>query len=293
MRNVADFLKAPSTPKIHYIGIELSDRLRWVSDALHENAALSLYATWRDPPKATHPRFAFSLGVANYAFSNSAEFTDWLMQNRVAVVREKFSTKSDFAADILGKRVVCFDAASLEGQLAARGYKTIILSCAESQPFLDVKPPEETAFFNAYVMVHNLLDAELATLANLMDRYEVSRFAPYWDGDPPLFLSSEQISAPRRLSQIPKEIAWKRDYKRRSLRTLRRKFDFADIANRQDFHAHLSKIDRLYGSRQAKRLELFGVPRWKITLGLKALTGDKHLRSRIWGRIRSRFGPGG
>lgn len=285
LENVKNFIGDFKAPKINYLGVELSERLRWVAQALHQNASIEMYSTWQSVPTPRHPRFSFSLGVANYAFCNSDELVQWLAQSRVTILREKFSTNGDLIHSLLGKRFVCFDGPGLVKRMGSLGYKVAVLSCAESAPFLNEPVQlENSRYFNAYLMVHNLNDIEVQRLETLFARHRIERVPPNIDADPPVRLSPGIVSKSIELAEALKHIEWSRNYMRPKTRGVFGRFNFNQINDRPDFAAHKMNISKIYNLNSSTQKTSVNLARLKTIM--KALVGDRSAISAIVAKIR-------
>jgi hypothetical protein len=240
---------------VHHICVELSERLRLLASALHHGLPVSYYPAWSDVPTAEAPRFAFSIGVANYAFAGTDEFMIWVRQSRALVVRERFTLTGDFTHHIMGKRFVCFDLAALAAALDRHGYRMNVLSITEAPRFLDRADQSAPGaiFFNACVFIHRLTDDELKSIAAGLAVCGAEEIQPFYDTDTPVKLTAEAILDPMPWRDLVASKEWRGDYlaPRRSGGS---RYDFAPTSVRTHLANHLAMLDRVYDGGLADTL---------------------------------------
>ena len=232
---------------IDRIGIELSAWLRQVAEALHPGVPIRHFAEFNAVPSSIYPRFALSLGVANYAFTRTTELVDWLSGNRLSVIRERFTLGPDFVYPILGKRFTCFDLDHLMGRLRAGGYRTTVLSFAEPAPFL---PPDTTEpdlpFVDAYLLIDNLDPSDRDRLVTLLRRHDAGRFQSGYNTNPPFSLAAEKLFAGPEISDIRAQCQ-RRSHRLTEARALTTtQFDFGSPELQVVVRTHLENLDRIY-----------------------------------------------
>jgi len=239
-------------PDIHHLCVELAPRLRLIAQALHEGRNISYFPMWNDVPPPVCGRFAFSLGVANYAFTSTESLVEWLMQCRAAVIRERFVLGFDFVHHILGKRFTCFDFNSLKDMLERHGYGVKILSAIEAPQFIEDQSKvrnKEDRFFNATILIYRLSEDEMNTVLKMVSDSASKDLRPFYDADTPVVLCREILE--RSSDEVLAEMAWKRDYVRplppHSQTTQPLDHMFRPQIHAQ-FEAHLGKLDLAYGT---------------------------------------------
>jgi hypothetical protein len=182
--------------KIDFIGVESSEFLRDASSMLHGGLPLALYKHWRDVPIG-NARIAFSLGVGNYAFESAAEFSVWCLQNRVNILRERFSTDGDFAFQIMGKRFTCFDLRQLVIKMEQQGYRVSMISAAEAKPFLtNGEAQPKGALFEAHIAVSKLTDEEHSKVSRSITAHGLEGQMCYINSDPPIRFDADILRRP-------------------------------------------------------------------------------------------------
>lgn len=248
-------------PRISHIGVELSEKLRILAAALHASSDVSLHQTWRDVPAPQHSRFSASIGVGNYAFVDKDQFADWLILSRASVVREFFAVGRDFRHHIMGKRFVRFDLIGLADRLAVHGYRTSLLAFRESPPFLEHESDHrdyDGVFLDGWLLVHNLSDIELQSLADLVVQCGADRLPLFWDPGPLITPSAANLLSPRTPEQMVADVQWAKDY---VIKPDHRdypynpRFDFSARLVRDALKVHLELLDREYGGILKPRLD--------------------------------------
>lgn len=202
-RSLRDRLLRPLTrrvvKKIDFIGVELSDWLRNLSAVLHPGIPIDLYRTWREVPKPAAPRMALSIGVGNYAFTDTAELAEWVADNHITILRERFTLGADYTWQILGKRFTCFSLPEFTALAARHGLAVSLLSYCETGPFLDptdTPPPEGTVFVEAYLAVHRIAPREQAAYRELIRSLDAPRFSSGFNTNPLIVLTEDILERP-------------------------------------------------------------------------------------------------
>jgi hypothetical protein len=235
---------------IDHICVEMSGKLRYLAEALHSNIPLHSYASWRDVPSPAFERFAYSLGVGNYAFASYSEFAQWIGQNHVTAIRERFCTGADFTHHIMGKRFTFFDLDALARRLAEEGYK-IVCSVHETAPFLDdgdARPPSNAVFFDAHVLVHRLATDQIEALARMLDQCDADSRPPFGDAAPPAVISSTMLRAATPLDRALASVDWRRQYQkpRPSETAHEPTMDFSATSVAEQLRQHIRAITTAY-----------------------------------------------
>lgn len=235
--------------KIQFIGIEMSEYFRGLAAMLHPGVSIRQYSSHLEVPPPQMPRVVFSLGVANYAFLDTAEFVDWIAQGRVTVVRERFTLDSDHVTNAIGKRFTCFSLPEFRSALGRRGLQVSLLSFAEAQPFLhsDDHNPPNRVFVDAYFAVHNLAPPELAALEEAIGASDWKRLQSNYNTNPGISFGPGMLKG---CVVIPDDFPWQRDYVLRASdgrQDEKMQFNFTSSALENGLMEQLQVIDRTYG----------------------------------------------
>jgi hypothetical protein len=254
-------------PDIRHIGIEMSERLRLLGGALHPETPVEFYPTWTDVPPALLPRFAFSIGVANYAFRDHLEFAQWLDQNTTSVVRERFTFGADVETDLVGKRFVCFDIDTLTAALRERGVETIVLAAQESPAFIRAgsSVPMNRKFVDAHVLFHRLSADAVGDMTARVDSLDRLRSL-----DPELPLGPGLLAG-----KSLADIRWRRRYQRNAARGHR--YDFSGTTLPAEMFNAVSDLNAAYNHELGPVLKNLG--KGKRTLHTRIASLVRRLRA--------------
>jgi hypothetical protein len=226
-------------PDIRWLGVEMSDWLCRVADAMHPGRGLIHYPSWRDAPPAAVPRFTFVYSVGSYAFAGGHEYGSWIATtSRFAVLRERFSLGRDIPGTLMGKRYKALSLTDLAAVARQHGKRLKVLAWTEGRDCFDAVPDDCPPIVDALVAVHDLTAAEMVRFESGFSDLDQH---PAYNCYPPLHLTAEILrEGPDPFSSA----RWERRYRKPTAVGGKSRFDFPTLA--EPMEAHVRKLAALY-----------------------------------------------